>query len=139
MVLPSVQRPDEDIEEEIGHLIRSFATLKASRPYFTYHSERGQVTLKGNVRSAQARAVLIDNIPRLRGVVGCDATALYEDEALRFEVAQLIPPGLFANVHYGVVGLTGQLPTGASAEAIINAINQVSGVRRVTTDFIATA
>lgn len=131
----SDRRPDVDIEEEIAQLVRSFSPLKASRPYFTYQSRDGFVTLIGNVRSPQARRVLTDNVPRLKGVIGVDATRLYDDETVRFAVGQLLPPGIFASVQYGTVALTGRLSAGVSAEAIIQEISTLPGVRRVGADF----
>jgi osmotically-inducible protein OsmY len=124
-------RPDIDIEEDIRQIIGGFAPLKASRGYFEYRSHQGIVVLTGNIRSPQARRVLLDNIPRVPGVKGCEAGDLFDDEAVKFKVAQLLPPGLFANVHYGTVGITGKLPEGASAETIREAISAVPGVRRV--------
>jgi osmotically-inducible protein OsmY len=132
---PTERRPDEDIEEEIELLIRSFAPLKASRTYFKFKSTNGHITVEGNVRSPQARRVLIDNIPHIRGVVSSDSSKLFDDEMVRVAVGQLLPPGVVASVHYGAVALTGSLPDGASADAIIEAVRQVPGVRRVGAEF----
>jgi osmotically-inducible protein OsmY len=129
------QRPDVDIEEEIELLCRSFAPLKASRGYFKSTSVNGHVKVQGNVRTPQARRVLLDNLPHIRGVIDCDGDELYDDEMIRFAVGQLLPPGVLANVHYGAVALTGNLPEGVSAEAIVNAAKAVSGVRRVGSEF----
>jgi osmotically-inducible protein OsmY len=129
------RRPDVDIEEEIGQLVRSFAPLKASYGYFAYKSSGGVVKVTGNVRTPQARRVLLDNIPRITGVVSCDNSELYDDDQIRFAVGQLLPPGIFASVHYGAVALTGRLPDGASADTIAEAIRRVSGVRRVGAEF----
>lgn len=129
------RRPDVDIEEDINALVRSFAPLKASRPYFTFQSVDGHIKLTGNVRSPQARRVLLDNVPRIKGVIDCHASDLYDDETVRFAVGQLLPPGVFSNVHYGAVALTGRLPDGASAVTVSAAIEKVPGVRRVATDF----
>ena len=132
---PTERRPDVDIEEEIELLTRSFAPLKASRGYFTAKSVGGKVMVKGNVRTPQARRVLLDNIPHIRGVADLDGSALYDDEMIRFSVGQLLPPGVVASVHYGAVALTGHLPEGASAATIVEAIKAVPGVQRVATDF----
>src|SRR5579859_674818 len=127
-------RPDVDIEEEIDLLVRSFAPLKASRGYFTATTRHGHVKLRGNIRTPQARLVLLDNIPHIRGVVSCDAEELYDDEMIRFSVGHLLPPGVKASVHYGAVALTGKLPDGASAEAIMQAVRGIKGVNRVVAD-----
>ena len=129
------RRPDVDIEDEIDLLCRSFAPLKASRGYFTIKSVKGRVRLIGNVRSPQARRVLLDNVPHIRGVVACDGSELYDDEMIRFAVGQLLPPGVVSSVHYGAVALTGDLPDGAVADEIISAVKNVKGVRRVAADF----
>jgi hypothetical protein len=132
---PIVHRPDEDIEEEIELLIRSFSPLKTSRGYFSYKSVDGHVTVDGNVRSPQARRVLIDNIPHIRGVASCDSTKLVDDEMVRLAVGELLPPGVLASVHYGAVALTGNLPEGASADTISDAVRKIPGVRRVGSEF----
>ncbi len=132
---PTERRPDVDIEEEIELLIRSFAPLKASRKYFTFKSTDGNVVVEGNVRNPQARRVLLDNIPHIRGVVSCDSSRLYDDEMVRVAVGLLLPPGVLASVHYGAVALTGKLPDGASADAIMKAVAEVPGVRRVGAEF----
>ena len=132
---PVDRRPDIDIEEEIEQLTRSFAPLKASRGYFTAKSSHGSVKVAGNIRSPQARRVLMDNIPHIRGVVDCDGSELYDDEMIRFAVGQLLPPGVSASVHYGAVALTGRLPEGASQAEITSAIAALKGVRRVANDF----
>jgi osmotically-inducible protein OsmY len=132
---PTERRPDVDIEEEIELLTRSFAPLKASRGYFAAKSVNGKVTVKGNVRTPQARRVLLDNIPHIRGVVECNGSELYDDEMIRFAVGQLLPPGVASSIHYGAVALTGHVPDGASGNTITDAIKAVPGVLRVATDF----
>jgi osmotically-inducible protein OsmY len=129
------RRPDVDIEEDVNELVGSFAPLKASRPYFDIRIEDGIVKLEGNVRSPQARLVLLNNIPRIPGVLGMDPSQLYDDDTIRFAVGQVLPPGLFASVQFGVVALTGKLPAGVSSDAIINAIQSIPGVRRVGAEF----
>ena len=136
---PNERRPDVDIEEEIELLTRSFAPLKASRGYFTVKCTDGHVVAAGNIRSPQARRVLLDNLPHIRGVVDVDSTNLYDDEMVRLSVGQLLPAGVLASVHYGAVALTGRLPEGASADMIVNSIQAVKGVRRVGAQFGAGA
>jgi len=131
----SERRPDVDIEEEISQLVRSFPPLKASRPYFTFQSVNGYITVVGNVRNPQARRVMTDNVPRIAGVVHCDVNRLYDDEMIRFSVGQLLPPGVYASVQYGVVALTGHAAEGVKPEAIIEAVQAIPGVRRVGAEF----
>jgi osmotically-inducible protein OsmY len=132
--MTTVARPDVDIEDDIHRLIGTFAPLKASRSYFDVKSEDGKIILRGNVRSPQAKRVLLDNVPRVAGVASYDANDLFDDEEVKFSVAQLLPPGVFANVHYGAVTLTGSMPEGASADTISSEIGRISGVRRVALD-----
>jgi osmotically-inducible protein OsmY len=131
----SDRRPDVDVEEEIELLIRSFSPLKVSRSHFTFKSVDGHIAVEGNVRSPQARRVLIDNIPHIRGVVSCDSSRLFDDETVRLAVGELLPPGVSASVLYGTVALTGDLPEGASADTIVKAVSAVPGVRRVGAEF----
>jgi osmotically-inducible protein OsmY len=139
MMQPTEPRPDEDIQDEIEALTWSFAPLKASRGHFVAKIVNGKVTLSGNVRIPQARRVLLDNVPRIHGVVSCDASQLYDDEMVRSAVGQLLPEGIAASVHFGAVALTGTLPEGMSAEVATKAVNAVPGVVRVASDFNAPA
>lgn len=131
----TTSRPDVDIEEDVAQLIRSYSPLKASRGYFSYKANAGHVTLEGNVRSPQARRVLVDNVPHISGVTGLNADHLIDDEAIRIAVGALLPAGVYANVHFGAVALTGRLPAGENADSIIGKVNTVAGVRRVGAEF----
>ncbi len=131
----TTSRPDVDIEEDIDQLIRSYSPLKASRPYFTYKAADGVVVLTGNVRSPQARRVLLDNIPHINGVKSIQSDALHDDETIRLAVGPILPNGVYANVHFGAVALTGSLPNGATADGLIRAAGAVAGVRRVGAEF----
>src|SRR5258708_26351465 len=113
------RRPDVDIEDEIDLLCRSFAPLKASRGYFTIKSVKGRVRLIGNVRSPQARRVLLDNVPHIRGVVACDGSELYDDGMIRFALGQLLPPCVVSSVPYCAVSFAGNFPGGAVAHPLI--------------------
>ncbi len=136
MEMPAAtHRPDVDIEEDIAQLIRSYSPLKASRQYFSFKSHAGKVILDGNVRSPQARRVLVDNVPHIPGVTGLDANSLYDDETIRMTVGGLLPTGVFANVHYGAVALTGRLPTDTTSDGLLKTIGAVPGVRRVGAEF----
>ena len=129
------RRPDEDIEEDIGALIRTYPPLKVSRPYFSFHSKAGHVKITGNVLSPQARQVLCDNVPRIQGVKDCDCKELYDDEMVRFAVGQILPPGVVVTVRYGTVALTGNLPEDASPDVIKTEAEKIAGVRRVGAEF----
>lgn len=125
------QRPDIDIEEDISQLVRNYAPLHMSRAYLHFSSENGHVRLQGNVRTPQARRVLVEGTVRVAGVRGVDESDLHDDEAVRMSVAPLLPMGIYANVHGGVVSLTGKLPGQAMSDGLIAAVGAVPGVRRV--------
>lgn len=126
-----IHRPDEDIEEAITDLIRSYRPLRASRPFFTFAATHGQVKFMGNIRTPQERHVLAERLPHIAGVRGIDLSELYDDEQLRFAVGQVLPYGVYATLQYGAVALTGRLPEGMSAESLIDQVRAVAGVRRV--------
>ncbi len=132
MDMPEVlPRPDVDIEEAIAQSVRTYGPLKASRGFFSYHVNHGAITLTGNVRSPQARRMLLNTLPSIAGVTTLNAAQLFDDEAIRMAVGKLIPDGVFANVMVGAVALTGTLPAGASLDELRRAVTAVAGVRRV--------
>ncbi|MFN7210169.1 MAG: hypothetical protein ACK4P1_07225 [Aggregatilineales bacterium] len=122
-------RPDEDIEESIADLIRSYPPLRTSRAFFTFASLRGHVKFMGNVRTPQERHLLAERVPHIAGVQSVDVSELYDDEQVRFAIGKLLPYGVYATVHYGAVALTGRLPEGMSAETLLEQVRAVSGVR----------
>lgn len=126
-----LHRPDEDIAEDIAALIRSYDPLMQSRHWFTYDVRDGVVKLQGNINSAIAERVLLDNVPRIPGVEEVDAEELYNDEELRLRVGRMIPPGVLAHVDFGRVVLSGSLPDGHDPDAMIKRIEEMPGVRKV--------
>ncbi|MBO9308373.1 MAG: BON domain-containing protein [Chloroflexi bacterium] len=122
-------RPDEDIEESITDLIRSYPPLRTSRAFFTFASSQGAVKFMGNVRTPQARFLLAERVPHIAGVRSVDVSELYDDEQVRFAVGKVLPPGVYATVHYGAVALTGRLPEGMSVESLLEQVRAVAGVR----------
>lgn len=123
------QRPDEDIEESIADLIRSYPPLRTSRAFFTFASQGGQVKFMGNVRTPQERHLLAERVPHIAGVQSVDVSELYDDEQVRFAVGKVLPNGVYATVHFGAVALTGRLPEGMSAELLLEQVRAVAGVR----------
>ncbi|MFQ3535036.1 MAG: hypothetical protein SNJ58_04090 [Aggregatilineales bacterium] len=122
-------RPDEDIEESVADLIRSYSPLRTSRPFFTFASLQGQVKFMGNVRTPQERHLLAERVPHIAGVKGVDVSELYDDEQVRFAVGKVLPYGVYATVHYGAVALTGKLPEEISVESLLEQVRAVPGVR----------
>jgi hypothetical protein len=124
-------RPDIDIEEDLHTIIRNYAPLQMSRPYFSFKSHDGIIHINGTVRTPQTRRVLVENAARISGVRGIDDSDLYDDDQVRVEVGSLLPPGAYASVHGGVVALTGSLPANQNVSALVEAISHLPGVRRV--------
>jgi osmotically-inducible protein OsmY len=130
-------RPDEDILEEIREFVRGYDPLKRDRAHFECSSVNGHVVLQGHTRTTKSRRVLVDNVPDLAGVISVDASQLYDDESLRFDIGKVLPRGTFVRVNYGTVVITGTLPKGVEAQAVVEAVKAVPGVRpQVVTEFI---
>lgn len=137
-MIPQTQiaRPIHDIEEDIRRFIRTYDPLKQARPYFeVLVAEDGFVTLRGHVRSVQARRVLVDNVPEILGVTGLDESQLYDDETLRLNLGRLLPRGIRARVNFGHVALHGALPGGVDAAEVIAQVSQEPGIHADTIEF----
>jgi len=132
---PAGPRADVDIAEDIAGVIRSYPPLRASRPFVNYSVSNGQVMLGGNVRSPQARHYLIDHAPRLPGVTTVNADNLRDDEMLLVAIGERLPNGIYATALDGAVALTGTLPRNLSAQALVDLVKALPGVRYVTAKF----
>ena len=122
-------RPAEDIAEDIAALVRRYPPLVQSRSWFHYRVEDGVVTLEGHIKSAIAERILLDNLPRIPGVVQVDSSDLHNDEDLRLALGQLLPVGVTLYVDYGYVVIMGSLPARRKPEALIARLAKVPGVR----------
>lgn len=129
--MTQVTRPAEDIAEDITALVRRFSPLWQSRHWFTYTVQDGVVTVQGNIKSSVGHRVLLDNVPHIPGVVRLDSSGLFNDEDLRLQIGRVMPAGVLVNVNFGRVVISGRLPNGQSADALIARIEQLDGVRRV--------
>lgn len=123
--------PSEDIAGAIYALIRRYPPLAQSRHYFTFSVVEGVVTLEGNIKSAIAERVLLDNVPHMPGVVKVIADNLTNDEDLRHQIGQIVPAGVLVNIDFGVVALGGSLPARRKPEALVNKVAKIKGVVRV--------
>ncbi len=130
----TVARPDVDITEDIRHFVRTYDPLKQAQHHLMYTVQDGHVTLRGHVRSMQARRVFVDNIPHIDGVTSLDASAFYDDETLRLQIGQHVPAGVIVRVNYGQVVLTGPAPQ-TDIDALVQQVKQIPGV---TTDCVMT-
>ena len=122
-------RPAEDIAEDIAALVRHYPPLVQSRSWFTYQVADGVVTLEGHIKSAIAEGILLDNLPRIPGVIRVDSSGLFNDEDLRLALGKLLPVGVTLYVDYGYVVIMGSLPARRKPEALIARLAKVPGVR----------
>lgn len=129
-------RPDLDIHEEIEDIIVHYPPMVNDRHHVKITVDDGVVNVVGHMRTTITRRYLIETLPTIKGVAKVDDSQLYDDEAIRLEVGQLIPQGVFANIEYGVVILSGRLPHGSSEAELVQKVKAIAGVRMVTSRFI---
>ncbi|HLU10298.1 MAG TPA: hypothetical protein VK003_11565, partial [Oceanobacillus sp.] len=94
----------------------------------------GVIFLSGHTSTAISRRYLVDRVAEIPGVVGVNADQLYDDPTIVREVGQVLPLGVIANSRYGNVVLSGKEPP--DADALVERIAQIPGVRRVIPAFI---
>ena len=123
-----VQRPDIDIEEDLREFARSYDPLKQARGHFECIVKDGHVTLTGNVRTMQARRVLVDNVPDIEGVVSMDESAFFDDETLRIELGKVLPQGVYVRLNYGSVVVT-FTEERKDSEKVLDKIKKIPGIR----------
>lgn len=127
----TVAVPAEDIAEAIRQFIRTYDPLKQAREYFQFDvSADGVVTLSGNVRSVQAKRVLVDHMLDVQGVTQYDDSNLHDDEAIRLKIGPLVPNGVITRSNFGYVTLA--IPAGVDGNALAEKVAALSGVRKVT-------
>mgnify|MGYP005839960851 FL=1 len=113
-------------------MIARYPPLAHDRHSIRIRVNEGQVILSGYVRTLATRRYFLTSLAGIAGVVGVQAEALFDDETLRLEAGQVIPPGVVvARCQYGSLVLSGQLPPGMSAADVAARVRQVPGVRRV--------
>lgn len=130
-VLTTTQRPDMDIEADLKELLMRYPPLTHDRHRLTYSVENGQVTIAGNLKSRVTYHYLVNNLPLIDGAQSVDTTQLFHDEDIRLSVGQLMPFGVFVNVEYGMVKLSGKLPPDTNLEMLVNQVMSVPGVKHV--------
>ena len=135
--VPTVSRPDMDIAADVVLVIRDYPPLHVSHDYMQTEIHDGKVTLRGNVRSIPGLRYLQNEIPRIDGVTGLNLDQLFDDEAVRLNVAENLPEGLYVNVQFGTVTLNGIPAADLDQQALIETIQSVPGVRRVLAQFDA--
>lgn len=129
-------RPDVDIAADIKRLITRYPPMMNDRHHVQYTVVDGKVTLSGYTRTAITQRYLLETTHQIDGVTEVEAAGLFNDEDIRVGVGQMIPMGVYTNVGYGVVMLTGRLPEGTDMTALVAAIEKVPGVRLIRANFI---
>ncbi len=124
-------RPDVDIQKAIISVITQYPPTAADRHTIHVSVQDGAVVLSGHVRTPINRRYLLNEIPKIDGVRAVDSSTLYDDESIRIETGQRVPPGVLVSVRYGTVALTGSLPHGTELDTLAAAIAAVPGVQRV--------
>ena len=130
-------RPDTDIAEEIVQVIRNYPPLHVSREHIRVEVHGGLVAIHGNVRSVLGIRYLQNELPRTAGVNQLNLEHLYDDEAVRLNVAEKLAEGLYVNVQYGVVALNGTPAADLDQQALFAMIRAIPGVRHVMAQFSA--
>jgi len=128
---------DVDIQAAIQHEMRAYAPLMHDRHRVHITVEDGVIHLSGYVKSAPTYRYLLSHINTFKGVQGVVVEEFYNDEAIRLDVGQAVPTGIFVNVEYGAVILSGDLPEGEDVEQLVRKVGLVPGVHRVLTAFNA--
>jgi hypothetical protein len=126
-------RPDMDIEEDINASLRDFSPLKAARFFFQIRSTNGNIKVRGNSGSPQAKWVLLEYIQKIRGVIEVDMSDLHDDESLRLNLGAILPEGILVNVQFGSVVLISKLPD--DNREILHKVRSLAGIRRVVMSY----
>lgn len=137
MTAPTIsrERPTVDILEDVGHVFHSYAPLLHDRSRITVSFDNGTVKAVGYTKTAQSRDIFAREAAKIDGVSAVDVSELYDDDTFRLEAGDLVPFGVYVFVSYGAVVLTGRLPEGTTAEALVAEINKLPGVRKVIPNF----
>ena len=135
--ITAATRSDLDILADVENAITQYPPAVNDRHQVKVQVEGGVVTLTGHLKTTITLGYLKETLPQIEGVKQVGMSELYIDERLRLEVGRHTPIGVWANVEYGHVMLTGRLPDGMPANTLIAQIRGIPGVRDVRTQFIA--
>jgi osmotically-inducible protein OsmY len=130
------QRPDVDIQDDIGRLIVRYPPLQKDRYAIQTQVVNGTVMVSGHVQTPITRHYFLSRLTSIPGVVAVHADQFYDDETIRIEAGKMIPVGvILGKVFYGTAVLSGELPSSMSADEVAAQVARVPGVLRVVTDF----
>jgi osmotically-inducible protein OsmY len=97
--------------------------------------KNGVVNARGHVKTPVSRDKFIENAQQIPGVKTVNTDHLYDDSTLRLDVAKVLPYGVYSNLQYGAVILTGKIPEGTTEKKLTSAIRKIKGVRAVLLNF----
>lgn len=129
------QVPDIDVHSAVNDLIVHYPPLAHDRPHIHYEVNNGHVTVHGNLKSRLVYDYFLNKLPTVRGVQYVDHSRLYDDDEIKKQVARLIPSGVFVNVEYGLLKLTGTLTGEMTPQELVKRISVIPGITRIVTAF----
>lgn len=124
-------RPDVDLLEDVQNVFIHYPPMVNDRHHVTVEVSGGTVILRGVLKTPITRRYLVNQLEQLAAVQGVNTDALYDDEALRHAVGQVLPVGVVANLDYGTVILSGTLPDDDALEALVEQISTIPGIKRI--------
>lgn len=127
----STTRLDMDILADIQLWIYTYPPLSHDRRHIHVSVEDGVAHVSGNIKTPITRDYLHKHIREVPGVRQIEDANLYDDDSIRLGLGNIVPPGALANPEWGMVVLSGKLPSGETLEALVGQIGQIAGVHKV--------
>jgi len=128
-------RPDVDIKAAIDEVIVQYPPFVNDRHHVDILVQNGVVNVEGYVRSPITRRFLMNNLPRVADVKQVNVDGLYDDESIRIQSGQAVPPGVYVGVDYGIVIITGKLSKDVNRDELARRVQQIPGVKNVMFNF----
>jgi hypothetical protein len=128
---PSTARLDMDILADIQRWIYTYPPLSHDRRHIHVSVEEGVAHISGNIKTPITRDYLRKHIREVPGVRQIEDSNLYDDDSIRLGLGNILPPGALANPEWGMVVLSGKLPTGEALDTLVGQIGQIAGVHKV--------
>ncbi len=127
----STTRLDIDILADIQRWIYTYPPLSHDRRHIHVSVEGGVAQISGNIKTPITRDYLRKHIREVSGVLQIEDANLYDDDTIRLGLGNILPPGALANPEWGMVVLSGQLPSGEALDKLFGEIGQIAGVHKV--------
>lgn len=128
-------RGDAEIAADIDAIIQQYPPLVHDRNHLRVSVLGGVATVSGHLRSLNTRDYFLQALAAVDDLQVVNTDYLHVDEIIRLSMGRVLPLGVIANVEYGTVVLSGQLPPDQSVDDIVTKIGGVPGVRRVVVAF----